>query len=73
MLSKIRISFFWILKTVPCTQKFEDLDITFKNFWSEKQRGKEKHTAAEFYNKKSVFIAEFSKIICISVGYLLKK
>ena len=74
MLSKIKIKnvLFLDIETVPCTQKFEDLDITFQNLWAEKTawQRKEKHTAAEFYKKKSALMAEFSKIICISVGYL---
>ena len=74
MLSEIKIKnvLFLDIETVPCSQKFEDLDITFQKLWSEKtawQRKKE-HTPSEFYKLKSGVMAEFSKIICISVGYL---
>ena len=74
MLSEIKIKnvLFLGIETVPCSQKFEDLDITFQKLWSEKtawQRKKE-HTPSEFYKLKSAVMAEFSKIICISVGYL---
>ena len=74
MLSEIKIKniLFLDIETVPCSQSFEDLDFTFQNLWAEKTawQRQEKHTAAEFYKKKSALMAEFSKIICISVGYL---
>ena len=63
------------IETVPCSPRFEDLDITFQNLWTEKTvwQRKEKYTPAEFYKIKAGVTAEFSKIICISVGYLFTK
>ena len=60
------------IETVPCSPSFEDLNITFQNLWAEKTawQRKEEYTPAEFYKLKSGVMAEFAKIICISVGYL---
>ena len=60
------------IETVPCSPSFEDLNITFQNLWTEKTawQRKEEYTPAEFYKLKAGVMAEFAKIICISVGYL---
>ena len=60
------------IETVPCSPSFEDLDVTFQNLWAEKTawQRKEEYTPAEFYKLKAGVMAEFAKIICISVGYL---
>jgi len=74
MLSEIKIKnvLFLDIETVPCSQSFKDLDVTFQNLWTEKTawQRKEEYTPAEFYKLKSGVMAEFAKIICISVGYL---
>jgi len=74
MLSEIKINnvLFLDIETVPCSPKFEDLDITFQTLWAEKTvwQRKEEYTPSEFYKLKSGLMAEFAKIICISVGYL---
>ena len=74
MLSEIKIKnvLFLDIETVPCAPSFEDLDITFQDLWTEKTawQRKEEYTPAEFYKLKAGVMAEFSKIICISVGYL---
>lgn len=63
------------IETVPCSPSFEDLNITFQNLWTEKTawQRKEEYTPAEFYKLKAGVMAEFAKIICISVGYLFTK
>ena len=60
------------IETVPCYPSFEDLDVTFQNLWTEKTawQRKDEYTPAEFYKLKAGVMAEFAKIICISVGYL---
>jgi len=60
------------IETVPCSPNFKDLDITFQTLWTEKTawQRKEEYTPAEFYKLKAGVMAEFAKIICISVGYL---
>ena len=60
------------IETVPCSPSFDDLDTTFQALWAEKTawQRKEEYTPAEFYKLKAGVMAEFAKIICISVGYL---
>ena len=74
MLSEIKIKnvLFLDIETVPCSPKFKDLDVTFQTLWTEKTawQRKEEYTPAEFYKLKAGVMAEFAKIICISVGYL---
>jgi predicted PolB exonuclease-like 3'-5' exonuclease len=74
MLSEIKIKnvLFLDIETVPCSPSFEDLDTTFQTLWAEKTawQRKEEYTPAEFYKLKAGVMAEFAKIICISVGYL---
>ena len=76
MLSEIKINnvLFLDIETVPCSPNFEDLDISFQNLWAEKTawQRKEEYTPDVFYKLKAGVMAEFAKIICISVGYLFK-
>jgi len=69
---KIKNILFLDIETVPCAPNFKDLDITFQTLWTEKTawQRKEEYTPAEFYKLKAGVMAEFAKIICISVGYL---
>ena len=69
---KIKNILFLDIETVPCSPSFEDLNITFQTLWAEKTawQRKEEYTPAEFYKLKAGVMAEFAKIICISVGYL---
>ncbi len=74
MLSEIKIKnvLFLDIETVPCSISFKDLNVTFQTLWAEKTawQRKEEYTPAEFYKLKAGVMAEFAKIICISVGYL---
>ena len=72
---KIKNILFLDIETVPCSPSFEDLNITFQNLWAEKTawQRKEEYTPAEFYKLKAGVMAEFAKIICISVGYLFNE
>jgi len=74
VLSEIKIKnvLFLDIETVPCSPNFKDLDVTFQTLWAEKTawQRKEEYTPAEFYKLKAGVMAEFAKIICISVGYL---
>ena len=60
------------IETVPVKENFEDLDLTFQTLWAEKTtwQRKDEFTPSEFYKMKAGVMAEFAKIICISVGYL---
>jgi len=60
------------IETVPVKESFEDLGTTFQTLWAEKTiwQRKEEYTPSEFYKLKAGVMAEFAKIICISVEYL---
>ena len=74
MLENIKLDkvLFLDIETVPSEANFEDLDTTFQKLWEEKTtwQRKEEYTPSEFYKMKAGVMAEFAKIICISVGYL---
>lgn len=62
------------IETVPQAGNWEELNETDKYLWDKKTRmqRKEDFTAQEFYNERGGIMAEFGKIICISVGILEK-
>lgn len=62
------------IETVPQQGKWEDLDPTTQYLWDKKTKfqRKDETTAEEFYNERGGIMAEFGKIICISVGILGK-
>ena len=62
------------IETVPQAGNWEELDETDQYLWDKKTRmqRKEDFTAQEFYNERGGIMAEFGKIICISVGILEK-
>jgi hypothetical protein len=74
MLEQIKIKniLFLDIETVPVKEHFKDLDAVFQKLWGEKTiwQRKEEFTPSEYYKKKAGIVAEFAKIICISVGYL---
>ena len=72
---KIKNILFLDIETVPCSPSFEDLNINFQKLWTEKTawQRKEEYTPNEFYKLKAGVMAEFAKIICISVGYLFNE
>ena len=63
------------IETVPCKPSFEDLDNTFQQLWIEKtaSQRKDEYSSSDFYKLKAGVMAEFSKIICVSVGCLFTK
>lgn len=74
MLKNIKIEdvLFLDIETVRLKEHFKDLNLHGKKIWEEKtilQRSQEA-SPSEHYRKKAGVMAEFSKIICISVGYL---
>ena len=74
MLEQIKIKniLFLDIETVPVKENFEDLAPTFQELWEDKTAWQRKNefTPSEFYKMKAGVMAEFAKIICISVGYL---
>jgi uncharacterized protein YprB with RNaseH-like and TPR domain len=62
-------------ETVPIKYNFEELSPEFQKLWEEKTlwQRKEEFTPTEFYKKKAGVMAEFAKVVCISVGYLFSE
>ena len=62
------------IETVSSFATFEELSEDWQILWQEKIQRQlpEDVTAAEFYPQRAGVMAEFSKIICISVGYFKK-
>ena len=62
------------IETVPQAGNWEELHETDQYLWDKKTKmqRKEDVTSQEFYNERGGIMAEFGKIICISVGILEK-
>jgi len=62
------------IETVPQYPSFNELPDEYQQLWDQKTRfqRREGETAAEFYSRGGI-LAEFGKIICISVGIFSKK
>ena len=62
------------IETVSEFATFNELNEDWKQLWEEKvQRSlPDNVTAAEFYPQRAAVMAEFSKVVCISVGYFKK-
>jgi DNA polymerase elongation subunit (family B) len=60
------------IETVSAYSSFDKLDESWQKLWEEKTRfqRKEEFTASEFYPQRAGILAEFGKIICISVGFI---
>ena len=63
------------IETVPQQPVFENLNEEWKELWTEKvQRSlPENVSAAEFYPLRAGVMAEFAKVICISIGYFKRE
>jgi len=63
------------IETVPQHPSFELLSDDWKQLWEEKtQRSLPDFTTpAEFYPQRAGVMAEFAKIVCISIGYFTKQ
>jgi 3'-5' exonuclease len=62
------------IETVSAVAEFNQLHEDWKHLWEEKVQRQlpEDVTAAEFYHQRAAVMAEFSKVVCISVGYFKK-
>ncbi|SFI86677.1 hypothetical protein SAMN05421638_1263 [Kaistella treverensis] len=62
------------IETVPQVGHWDELHETDQYLWDKKTRfqRKEEFSPAEFYHERGGIMAEFGKIICISVGILEK-
>ncbi len=74
MLDKINLEkiLFLDIETVAQSPEFSQLDEDFKKHWEQKSRfiSKDEETPEEVYNRAGIY-AEFGKIVCISVGFIL--
>lgn len=63
------------IETVSAHPSFSQLTDDWKQLWEEKVQRQlpENVTAGEFYPQRAAVMAEFSKVICISVGYFKKE
>ncbi len=70
MLENIKITnvLFLDVETAPLVYKYKDLNEKMKPLWDSKFRFQQNETPESLYKKAGVY-AEFSKIICISVGF----
>jgi DNA polymerase elongation subunit (family B) len=63
------------IETVSEQATFNELNEVWKGLWEEKVHRSlpENVTAAEFYPQRAGVMAEFSKVVCISVGYFKRE
>ena len=63
------------IETASCFPAFTDMDLTWQELWKEKTSKSlpENISAEEFYPMRAGVMAEFSKIVCISIGYFIKE
>ena len=62
------------IETVPLTYRFSELNDTSKSLWDKKTKflqEREGTSADKIYEKAEIY-AEFGKIICISVGFMVQ-
>ncbi len=76
MLDKIKNEniLFLDIETAAITQEYSDLDDRLKYLWAKKTSWlaeKENKSPEELYEKAGIW-AEFGKIVCISVGFIIK-
>lgn len=63
------------IETVSEKPDFNELSTDWQILWHEKVQRQlpEETTAAEFYPQRAAVMAEFAKVICISIGYFKKE
>jgi predicted PolB exonuclease-like 3'-5' exonuclease len=74
MLENVKVEdvLFLDIETVPLVYNYTDLNDNMRKLWDIKMRFQEE-APEELYNSKAGVLAEFSKIVCISVGFLKDK
>ena len=67
--------FFIDIETVSCCEHYELLTEEWKELWTEKiyKALPDNTTPEEYYPKRAGIMAEFAKVVCISIGYLKKE
>jgi uncharacterized protein YprB with RNaseH-like and TPR domain len=63
------------IETASCFPAFENMPEVWQSLWDEKtQKARpEEITASQFYPLRAGVMAEFAKIVCISIGYFIKE
>ena len=77
MIAKMPLENFLVIdiETVSAKPDFEELDSEWKHLWDEKvlRSLPESITSSEYYPQRAGIMAEFAKVVCISVGYFKKE
>jgi 3'-5' exonuclease len=77
MLDNIKLQniLFLDVETVPFSPSFSELPSAFQELWAEKTQWQRKddYSPEEYYGMKAGIMAEFAKIVCVSVGYLFEQ
>jgi predicted PolB exonuclease-like 3'-5' exonuclease len=62
------------IETAPIAPEFGKLSVTWQKLWVHKMKAQisESETAEDLYQRAGIY-AEFGRIICISMGYIVKK
>jgi uncharacterized protein YprB with RNaseH-like and TPR domain len=68
---KLENILFLDIETAPITYKYAELAPAVKDLWDKKWAYNPENNPAELYSKAGVF-AEFSKVICIGLGFYYK-
>ena len=66
---------FFDIETVPLSYHFSDMDERGKELWDKKSKFLQERdglTPEETYEKAGIY-AEFSKVVCISMGFITQK
>ena len=66
---------FFDIETVPLTYEFKDLEERAQGLWDRKTRflqERDNLSPDELYEKAGIY-AEFGKVVCISMGFVLQK
>lgn len=63
--------FFLDIETVSQVAHFGELETEWQQLWEEKTRWQRKEdiSAEEYYPQRAGILAEFAKVICVSIGY----
>jgi hypothetical protein len=77
MIAKMPLENFLVIdiETVSSQKEFEELDADWKKLWEEKvQRSLPNDTTVDtYYTQRAGVMAEFAKVICISIGYFKRE
>lgn len=77
MIAKMPLENFLVIdiETVSAKPDFEDLEPEWRHLWEEKvQRSlPDSVTSSEYYPQRAGIMAEFAKVVCISIGYFKKE